>query len=120
MWRNVKVAALNATLQLLVIYRFVRLICIVGVFSPHTRLIVLFGEPSPQGFVLVPECGLWDFHLLGLDTLSPTSVREAPHACLISPWSKAWCRTRTNPCGLGSPKRTMSRVCGKKTPTCTM
>ena len=28
----------------------------VGVFSPHTQLIVLFGEPSPQGFVLIPEC----------------------------------------------------------------
>ena len=25
---------------------------------------------------------------------SPTSVREVPHACLISPQSKAWCTTR--------------------------
>ena len=123
---------------------------IVGVFPAHTQLIVRFGEPSPHGFVLVPEygktlsvvphrlekrpmhykpleqgmvyhsshntfkCGgfsrahsahypLWgakpaqicprprvweDFEC------SPTSVREAPHACLISPWSKAWCTTR--------------------------
>ena len=33
------------------------------------------------------------FTSLRLDTLSPTLVREVPHVCLISPWSKAWCTT---------------------------
>ena len=44
-----------------------------GVFSPHTRLIVLFGEPNPQGFVLVPECrnlGWTDLQAKGMPCVS--------------------------------------------------
>ena len=48
------------------IYIYIYILVYVGVFFPHTQLIVLFEEPSPQGFVLVLDCGLWDFHLQGL------------------------------------------------------
>ena len=32
-----------------------------GFCSTPRKLFVLFGEPSPQGFVLSTECGVWDF-----------------------------------------------------------
>ena len=59
-------------------------------------LIVRFGELSPHGFALSTKYGVWDFWgALTLWHPSPTSAREAPHACLISPWSKAGCTVRT-------------------------
>ena len=118
-----------------------------GVFSPHTRLIVLFGEPNPQGFVLVPECrnlGWTDLRAKGMPCVSgaPCLAPRAYKAC-VGLFSnrcgtpRVRCKRlqgkplarrsvhprfshlgkRTNPCGLGSPERTMSRVCGEKTPT---
>ena len=41
-----------------------------GGFLPR-KLFVIFGEPSPQGFVLGPEYGIQDFHL-------------RPRACLVA------------------------------------
>ena len=68
--------------------------CRGGFCSNPCKLIVLFGEPSPQGFGFqatweVRIFTLWAWHL------SPTSARNAPHACLISSWEKAWCTTTT-------------------------
>ena len=48
MWRNVRAAALNTTLQLLVIYRLVESIIIVGTL-PQLIGFIRFGEPVPHG-----------------------------------------------------------------------
>ena len=83
-----------------------------GDFSTHANyplwgakptLIIHFGEPSPHDFALSTKYGVWDFWgVLTLWHPSPTSAREAPHACLISPWSKAWCTTTPQS---GTPSR---------------
>ena len=58
--------------------------CWGGFCSNPCKLIVLFGEPSPQGFGFqatweVRIFTLWAWHL------SPTSARNAPHSWFISP-----------------------------------
>ena len=68
--------------------------CRGGFCSNPCKLIVLFGEPSPQGFGFqatweVRIFTLWAWHL------SPTSARNAPHSWFISPWSYHECTTTT-------------------------
>ena len=71
--------------------------CRGGFCSNPCKLIVLFGEPSPQGFVFqvtweVRIFTLWAWHL------SLTSARNAPHSWFISPWSYHECTTTTHAC----------------------
>ena len=67
--------------------------------TPH-KLIVLFGELSPQGFVFRPR--VWKSRIFtssqGLCLvailawhLCPTSIGDAPHSWFISPWSDHEC-----------------------------
>ena len=67
-------------------------------FFPRTLSSLSFlGSQACKDLSSSPSVVFEIFTSLRLDTLSPTSVREAPHAYLISPWSKAWCTTRHIP-----------------------
>ena len=65
-----------------------------GFFPRTLSSLSSLGSQARKDLSLFPSVVFGIFTFLRLDTLSPTSVREVPHACLISPWSKVWCTTQ--------------------------
>ena len=79
--------------------------CRGGFCSNPCKLIVFFGESSPQGFV--SQYRVWKSRIFtsgqGLCLIAilawhlcPTSARDVPHSWLISPWSNHECTTTTH------------------------